>query len=198
MTAQKIKFFLVGDSKVGKTKLLKRFIGEFYQEEYHETTYTDSRRIEKSFNGENYLLCFWDYVGSERFKPYAKKMFLTNYNVALFVYDISNKKSFENITDWMEYCQNKAGKISKMVLVGNKCDIEEDKRQVSTDEGKKFADDNGMLFYETSAKNNINVKAVFEENAEEISKIMKENNYQLENDDKKIKKTKKTGCCCCH
>ena len=192
MTTQQIKFILVGDSQVGKTKLLKRFTEGYYDEQYIETQLSEFQTIK----GENYILNFWDYVGNERFKRQGKKMILTNYNVALFVYDISNKKSFENITNWMEYCQNKAGKISKLVLVGNKCDIEEDKRQVSTDEGKKFADDNGMLFYETSAKNNINVKAVFEENAEEISKIMKENNYQLENDDKKIKKTKKTGCCC--
>ena len=194
MTTQQIKFILVGDSQVGKTKLLKRFTEGYYDEQYIETQLSEFQTTK----GENYILNFWDYVGRERFKPYVKKTILTNYNVALFVYDISNKKSFENITNWMEYCQNKAGKISKMVLVGNKCDIEEDKRQVSTDEGKKFAEEKGMLFYETSAKNNINVKAVFEENAEEISKIMKENNYQLENDDKKIKKTKKTGCCCCH
>ena len=97
-----------------------------------------------------------------------------------------------------------------MVLVGNKYDTKEDKRQVSKEEGKKFADENEMLFFETSAKTGKNVEKLIEKSAKEISKKMKENEdlSHFENDvsdddsDIETKKTEKSkekkGCCCFH
>ena len=112
-----------------------------------------------------------DTSGQEKFNrlglPYFK-----NCSSVLLVYDISNRESFANIPNWIEICNNNSPQNVLKVLVGNKCDLEE--RQVSKEEGQKFANENGMLFFETSAHTGKNVEKLFLEIAQEIDKKMKE------------------------
>ena len=86
------------------------------------------------------------------------------------VYDISSKESLEHIPDFIEKYKKLCPKEVLMVLVGNKCDQE---RKVSTEEGQKFAKENGMLFNETSAKTGDNVEKLFQESINEIHEIIK-------------------------
>ena len=87
----------------------------------------------------------------------------------------------------MNDCKNSAPKSILMVLVGNKCDLE-NKREVTEEEGRDFAEKNGMLFFETSAKTGKNVEELFKQSVIIIDKKIKENFYDLENDSSGLKK----------
>ena len=118
-------------------------------------------------------------------------------NGILVVYDITNRQSFDDINFWLNEIKEKANKNTVLLLVGNKCDLE-DERKVSFQEGKDFADNNGIKFIETSAKTNQNVDEAFEILIDEVIK----NNKDILDDEKNIvleKKNvykKKVGGCC--
>ena len=80
--------------------------------------------------------------------------------LALVVYDISSRDTFNNVSTWIEDCKNQSPKTIFMALVGNKSDLN-DKRQVSFDEGRDLAERNNMMFFETSAKDGTNVEEIF-------------------------------------
>ena len=119
-------------------------------------------------------------------------------NGILVVYDITNRQSFDDINFWLNEIKEKANKNTIILLVGNKCDLE-DERKVSFQEGKDFADNNGIKFIETSAKTNQNVDEAFEIL---IDKVIKNNKDILKKIDKNIVlerqnvyKKKVGGCC---
>ena len=99
---------------------------------------------------------------------------------ALLVYEIGNKESFQHIPKWMKICKENSPKNVKMVLVGNKCDLADDKRQVSLEEGKKFAEENEMLFLETSAKTETNVEKLFLETVKQITRKTEDDTYDTQ------------------
>ena len=119
-------------------------------------------------------------------------------NGILVVYDITNRQSFDDINFWLNEIEKIANKNTVLLLVGNKCDLE-DERKVSFQEGKDFADNNGMKFIETSAKTNQNVDEAF---AILIDEVIKNNKDILKKIDKNIVlerqnvyKKKVGGCC---
>ena len=97
----------------------------------------------------------WDTAGQERFRSLSK-IFIKDSQIVLFVYDIVNRKSFENISFWVNYVEDLLGKDIVLGLVGNKIDlfdkVEDDTLIVNNEEGQKYADQIGALFRETSAK----------------------------------------------
>ena len=119
------------------------------------------------------------------------------------MYDISSKESFDNVNKYFAYCKNLGVMNPKYILVGNKTDLE-DKRQVTYEEGKEFAAEHDMLFFETSAKNGTNVKEVF---IKAVEILYKDQNYEkgeteewekMKIVNKKILQTgkiKKKNCC---
>ena len=127
----------------------------------------------------------------------------------MIVYDITCRESFEHIQNWLQDIRDQSPKTVLIVLVGNKIDLE-DKRIISSDEGKDFASKNGIIFMETSAKTGERVNEIFEISAKEIEKKMGENYYDLNSETCGIKKgktnsinlnkennkdSKKGGCC---
>ena len=92
-----------------------------------------------------------------------------NCNCIVLVYEISKRESFENISNWIGKCKKNAPKNVLMVLVGNKCDLQNE-RQVTTEEGEQFAKGKGMLFYETAAKTGENVENFFQKITKEFLK----------------------------
>ena len=119
-------------------------------------------------------------------------------NEIVVVYDITNRQSFDDINFWLNEIKEKANKNTVLLLVGNKCDLE-DERKVSFQEGKDFADNNGIKFIETSATTNQNVDEAFEILIDEVIKnnkdILKKINNNIVLTKKNVYKKKVGGCC---
>ena len=119
-------------------------------------------------NGKKVKLQIWDTAGQERFKNITASYYRGG-NGVLVVYDITDRESFENLNSWLIEIEKNANKNVYKLLIGNKCDLE-DKRKVSFQEGKDFAESNGMKFMETSAKTASKVQEAFELLTNEIIK----------------------------
>ena len=180
-----IKFIIIGDAAVGKSNLLLRYTSGQFKEEYQLTIGVEFGSNNVIIRDNTYRIQIWDTAGQENFRSITRSYY-KNTACAIIVYEISNKKSFENISSWIEECKNTAPKSILMVLVGNKCDL--DNREVTEEEGREFAEKNGMLFFETSAKTGKNVEELFKESVKVIDQKIKENYYDLENDSCGIKK----------
>ena len=181
-----LKFIIIGDAAVGKSNLLVRYTSGQFKEEYQLTIGVEFGSNNVIIGDNTYRIQIWDTAGQENFRSITRSYY-KNTACAIIVYEISNKKSFENISSWIEECKNTAPKSILMVLVGNKCDLE-DNREVTEEEGREFAEKNGMLFFETSAKTGKNVEELFKESVKVIDQKIKENYYDLENDSCGIKK----------
>ena len=163
----KIKTILVGDSQVGKTSIIVQFIQETFQEEYVATYASEKSTKEVTFNikkkEEKLTLEVWDTVGQEKMRA-VNKIFMKGAKIVLLVYDITNKKSFEELKNYW-YNQiietNNKNEIS-FAVVGNKSDLYEE-QQVEAEEGEKYAKEIEALFFECSAKDNDSICSVFTE-----------------------------------
>jgi small GTP-binding protein len=155
-------------------------------------------------NGKKVKLQIWDTAGQERFKNITASYYRGG-NGVLVVYDITDRESFENLNSWLIEIEKNANKNVYKLLIGNKCDLE-DKRKVSFQEGKDFAESNGMKFMETSAKTASKVQEAFELLTNEIIKasISKEKGLEKKENNKAvhlstggtdISAKKKGGCC---
>ena len=108
----------------------------------------------------------WDTAGQETYRSITRTYYKSS-TCAFIIYDITDRKSFSNISSWLDECKEMCYKDILICLVGNKTDLEE-KRVVSKEEGQKFADDNGLLFFETSAKSGENIEEMFNKCTEDI------------------------------
>ena len=156
------KLVLVGDSGVGKTCIISRFISEDYNPNVNSTDgvsyatkHLDLPKINKSID-----LDIWDTAGQEKYKSLTK-FFYKDAKVAILVYDITQKESFTNMKQyWYEQLKEFGSKDIIIGVAGNKCDMYE-KEDVSENEGKEFAEQIGAFFEMTSAKNNTGINDLF-------------------------------------
>ena len=165
----------------------------------------------KEFKESNKILSFeiWDTAGQEKYRSLAK-MFFKDAAVALIVYDVTSKKSFEEIKAyWMDLVKENGPKKVIMYIVGNKIDLSE-KEVVNEDEARAFAENENVNFWLTSAKNSTGIDELFNEignqylspdfnNNEEIKqRKMRKNEVTKVNKENALqnnKNTKKQGCC---
>ena len=181
-----LKFIIIGDSAVGKSNMLLRYIHDRFNEDFHSTIGVEFGAKNIQIDGKVFRIQIWDTAGQETFRSITRAYY-KNSVCAFVVYDISNRAPFDNIKSWVEDCKRLSPKTVLMVLVGNKNDLEE-RREVSYNEGSIFAQKNGMLFFECSAKTGNNVEQIFMESTREIYKRIKEGFYDLENENCIIKR----------
>lgn len=179
------KYIIIGDSYVGKSNLLLRYVHGEFKDEYQLTIGVEfgSKNIE--IKDKIYRIQIWDTAGQENFRSITRAYY-KNSVCALIVYDITNRESFHNIQTWIEDCREQAPETINMILIGNKCDLE-DKRVVTFEEGKQLAQKNQMLFFETSAKTGAGVEDVFLTTADKIVENIEGNIYDLTSEDCGIK-----------
>lgn len=172
---------LIGETCVGKTSLITSFCDNVFKNDTASTIGVDFRIMDVEYDDKKKCrLNIWDTAGQERFKSITYT-YLKKAHGFMFVYDITNRKSFQNLDTWIQIVNNNSldSKIIS-VLVGNKNDKEE-LREIETDFAKKFAEMNGMLFIETSAKNFNNVKVAFQTLTKELaSEYANKIDYQYE------------------
>ena len=179
------KYIIIGDSAVGKSNILLRYIHDKFNDEFQSTIGVEFGAKNLKIEDKIYRIQIWDTAGQENFRSITRAYY-KNSACALVVYDISNRESFDNINTWIEDCKSQSPQTIFMVLVGNKNDLE-DKRAVTIEEGKELAEKNKMMFFETSAKTGTNVDEIFLRSAETIAKKIEENYYDLENESCGIK-----------
>ena len=182
------KYIIIGDSSVGKSNLLMKFIQNKFTEEYLTTIGVEFGTKNIKINNKIYRIQIWDTAGQEYFRSIAKAYF-KNCVCAMLVYDITCKESFDNIKNWLQDIHEESPKTVLIVLIGNKIDLE-DKRIISFDDGKNFANENGLIFMETSAKTGEGINEIFEQTIKEINKKIEENFYDLNSETCGIKKGK--------
>ena len=166
---------LLGDANVGKTSLLSRFCDNSFKENYNNTIGVDFRLVTLKCNGYISKIHIWDTAGQERFRSLALN-YLNNSHGFIFMYDITDRDSFNNVVNWIDLALEKNVKTIANFLVGNKCD-NEGKRQISVEEGKNLAKDKNLFFMETSAKANNNVQKLFYFFLYKLIEFYKTNNY---------------------
>jgi small GTP-binding protein len=155
-----VKICLLGEASVGKTSLVYRFVENRFRDNYKATLGVNL--LKKDLNLEKYgevSAQIWDLGGQESFRS-LRNLYLEGANGALVIYDVTNKKSFENLQDWIESFKNSRGE-EPLLLIGNKVDLE-DKIVVEKEEGEEFAKKHNMDFIITSAKTGRNVEDAFE------------------------------------
>ena len=145
-----LKFIIIGDSAVGKSNMLLRYIHDRFNEDFHSTIGVEFGAKNIQIDGKVFRIQIWDTAGQETFRSITRAYY-KNSVCAFVVYDISNRATFDNIKSWVEDCKRLSPKTVLMVLVGNKIDLEE-RREVSYNEGSIFAQKNGMLFLNVRLK----------------------------------------------
>ena len=174
------KYIIVGESSVGKSNLLLRYIKGEFNSKYQLTMCVEHGSKNIQIKNKIYKIQIWDTAGQECFWSITRSYY-KNSACAIIVYDISRKDTFNNLTTWIEACKNHCDKNVFLILVGNKSDLNE-KREVSFEEGKELAEKYGMMFYETSAKDGTNVESMFYDSANEIAHKLEQGFYDLEDD----------------
>ena len=189
-----VKIITLGDSHVGKSSLILKFIDDTFSNVYLSTIGFDSKHKIIKIDDQNEMkLVIFDTAGQERFKSLATN-YIKKANGILLVYDITERESFENIKNWMESIMDEPKNNNlPIVLVGNKSDLGE-KRKVTKEEGQKKAEENGYKFFETSCLKGENVEECFLCLADQIynrlggKKIEQNQNLKLKKNTKKEKK----------
>ena len=166
------KIVLVGDTAVGKTNLIHRYLRDLYDPETKATIGVDFFTKDLSINGNKIKVQFFDTAGQEKYKSICSTYY-KNADGVVLVYDVTNRRSFEGVQSWLDELYRYQAKDTKVLLVGNKIDLEA-KRQVTADEGQAYATERKLYFMETSALTNKDrcVNRAFEILVKEISDMM--------------------------
>ena len=198
---EEVKTILVGMSGSGKTNIINALTGQAFDSYKFSTT---SSFVDKfmTVNNKKYHVEIWDTAGQEQFRSLTK-IFIKDSKIVIFVYDITNYKSFEEVDFWLNTVKEIVGDTAIFGLAGNKKDLFQNEK-VTEEEGEKKAADNGALFKLTSAKTGSGIndfmQSLLEAYVEKYKK--KDNNDDREERGQRLDSSihtlynkKKTKCC---
>ena len=168
------KLILIGNSGVGKSCILQRYIKHTFEESYKCTIGVDFLMKSIVINGQTVKLQLWDTAGQEKYKSMASSYY-RGANVALIVFDITNHESFDALPLWIENFYKNGPEQKNIILIGNKNDLP-DLRQVTQQEAEAFSQTNNMMYFETSAKEGDNIEYIFNYAAEKLLEFYGGNN----------------------
>ncbi|GMH88643.1 hypothetical protein TrVE_jg13510 [Triparma verrucosa] len=193
MSVRHFKLVLLGDTAVGKSCLVVRFVrDEFF--EFQEPT-IGAAFLTQSVQLDSSVVKFeiWDTAGQERYRSLAP-MYYRGASAAIVVFDLSNKDSYNGAKSWVKELMRRGDPNVVIALAGNKADLPPSQRKVETEEAAAYAEENNILYLETSAKNASNVKNLFVEIAKKLPTATAQ---QERNDTFTIApaKTEKKNCC---
>ena len=208
-----LKIILLGEVFTGKTSLINAYTKEKFNPEVNTTTSPSYFSKLITVGNQTILVNIWDTAGQEKFRS-MNKIYIKKSNIVLFIYDITRKKTFKELSFWVKYVENCIGKDNIIFcVVGNKLDLfdkEEELKQknfefdlVDTEEAREFANNIGAEYLETSAKESGSAFVKFLDKiigqyVEKYMNFVKNNKekkgIQLD-DDKDLSKQKKNKCC---
>ena len=191
------KILTIGESGVGKTSILRRFVDNKFLKTHLATIGIDFKTKNLNINGQEIKLKIWDTAGQERFRNITTQYYKSADGIIL-VYDVTDEASFEKIRDWMEQILSNTQKDEiGLVLLGNKCDMEP--RNITEEQGNKMAGELGINYFETSALSGQGINDAFEQLTKDIMKKkgVGEGNGDGLVDLKKTKNKNENGKDCC-
>lgn len=170
-----IKLVLLGDMAVGKTSIALRFARGTFENNYKQTI--GASFVKRVVEVNDYVINFqiWDTAGQERYMALVP-MYLRGAQVALIIYDVTDKESFHNLEKWLLALESYSDD-TYIVLVANKCDLD---FVVPIKEAEQFADDRNLHFIQTSAKTGLNIDKLFNEIGLEIVEKIKQRERELD------------------
>ena len=146
------KVEIVGDLQVGKSSIIKRLIHDEFNEKYIPTIGYEFNPYLIKVNNSIIKLQIWDMCGNENYRSVLLNLY-RNATLGILVYSVCSRESFDNLNKWIEQLKKNSMPNSKIILIGNKCDDEQN-RKVNYEEGKKICEKNNLEFFmEISAKN---------------------------------------------
>ena len=191
----KYKILILGDSKVGKSCFLTRYADNTYKEDYLSTIGMDYKiKNYELEDGRIIKLYIWDTAGQDKFRSITSN-FYKGADGIILIYDITDRKTFNSVRNWINNIQEEAPDKVALVLAGNKVDDEKN-RKVQKSEGEKIADEYSLPFFECSAKSDINVTQTFDALIKKVVQInpknkegqkLKQNRHNGKNEDEKKK-----------
>ena len=154
-----LKILTIGESGVGKTCVLRRFVENKFMKNHLATIGIDFKTKTVQYGNSSIKLKIWDTAGQERFRNITNQYYKGADGIAL-IFDVTDRKSFDKIKEWMMQirCNTQADEIG-LVLMGNKCDFES--REVTAEDGEKLGQELGIKYYETSALDGKNITDAF-------------------------------------
>ena len=163
-----LPLMLLGDGQVGKTSLILRLTGNQFNDSQLTTVGKESYVQQEVLHGYELKMKIWDRAGQERFKSMSVQV-IKNSDAVILVYSINDRNSFKALDLWLRKLNETSDLTKKpIIIIGNKSDVEENQREVTTQEGKNYADSKGYHFYETSAKTGVNVREAFSDIFEQL------------------------------
>ena len=195
------KILLLGDSGVGKSSIILRYIENNFSQNLMNSIGVDFKLKNIEVKGKKVKLQVWDTAGQERFRTITTSYY-KGAQAIIVVFDITDRDSFEHVKNWMADVDKFAKEGVLRILSGNKCDLEH-MRKISKDEGKELASKYGIQYIETSAKETTNIEELFFNTTETfLNKLISGGNKKNispggfdinQKDDTQDKKS--TGCC---
>eukprot|EP01062_Namystynia_karyoxenos_P055869 TRINITY_DN46877_c0_g1_i1.p2 TRINITY_DN46877_c0_g1~~TRINITY_DN46877_c0_g1_i1.p2 ORF type:complete len:260 (+),score=49.24 TRINITY_DN46877_c0_g1_i1:87-782(+) len=155
----KYKLVFLGDTHVGKTSIITRFMYDTFDKQYQATIGIDFLSKTMYLEDRTVRLQLWDTAGQERFRSLIPS-YIRDSSVAIIVYDVCSRSSFQNTAKWLDDVRSERGDDVIVVFAANKID-RQGEREVTTEEGELRAKEAGAMFIETSAKTGVNIKALF-------------------------------------
>ena len=155
------KIIIIGDTCVGKSNILSRYLKDEFREDSKSTVGVELGSKFLKVKGVGTKLQIWDTAGQERYRSITSSYFKGSHG-CFIVYDITNETSFEDVNKWYEQAQKESSKEISIILVGNKCDLENE-RKVSKEKGEEKARALNCPFFETSALSKLKIDDIFNE-----------------------------------
>ena len=197
---EKVKLMIIGDSSVGKSSLLKKYCKNEFSNSYITTVGIDFQVKILTINNIKIKIQIWDTAGEERYRVVAKNYFNTS-DGFIIMYDITNRESFDSVSNWVEQIKESTPNYKKSVIFGNKSDLNK-LRDVQINEGKELAKKHDFKFFETSAKDGSNLNEGIESLVKDVLKdidsikLKRRNTTSLKEKKKsKVNKNVKEPCC---
>ena len=190
-----LKILVVGDSCVGKTNFVNKFLGKQFNDNYMSTAGLDLKTGKIELKNKKIRIQIWDTAGQEKYKAITRNLFLKVMG-AIIIYDITNKNTFYNLKNWISLIKEECDKNMKILIIGNKSDLDS-QREISREDASNYAKMEKVQYIETSSKTGENVikavtilsEKILENNVQRNSSIILDASISFS--DKKSKK----NCC---
>lgn len=189
----KYKIMIIGNLAVGKSSIMYRFTDDLFNINLMGTAGIDIKKKQIKINDTDITLMIYDTAGHDRFRQITKSQYRGSKGIML-IYDITDRKTFESVSDWMDHIKTNADTGAEVILIGNKSDMLN--RVITEEEGKALADKYNVPFVETSALTGLNIEKAFLTLVQNIhSRDGKKISIMSEIINQENKKHKKKVCC---